>query len=66
MDGFWERDLHPWDIAGGALIVSEAGGTVTDLAGGPFLSRGRDVLASNRLIHAAMLDVIRTQNAHQV
>src|SRR5262249_26553651 len=31
MDGFWERDLHPWDIAGGALIVSEAGGAVTNL-----------------------------------
>src|SRR5712692_4093824 len=47
MDGFWERDLDPWDIAGGALIVSEAGGSVTNLQGGPFTSRGRDVLASN-------------------
>jgi myo-inositol-1(or 4)-monophosphatase len=59
MDGFWERDLHAWDIAGGALIVSEAGGSVTNLQGAPFTSRGRDVLASNGLIHAAMLDVIR-------
>ena len=35
MDGFWESDLKPWDIAGGALIVTEAGGTVTDLDGTP-------------------------------
>ncbi len=61
MDGFWERDLQPWDIAGGALIVSEAGGSVTNYQGGPFTSRGRDVLATNGLIHAAMLEVIRSR-----
>jgi myo-inositol-1(or 4)-monophosphatase len=59
MDGFWESDLKPWDIAAGALIVREAGGTVTDLAGGPFTARGGHVLASNGLLHAAMLQVIR-------
>ena len=60
MDGFWERDLNPWDIAGGALLVSEAGGRVTGLDGQPFSSRGRSVLASNGLIHEAMLDVVRS------
>jgi len=60
MDGFWERDLSPWDIAGGALLVTEAGGRVTSLQGDPFTSRGRSVLASNNLIHDAMLDVIRS------
>jgi myo-inositol-1(or 4)-monophosphatase len=59
MDGFWESDLKPWDIAGGALLVMEAGGTVTGMAGEPFTSRGRHVLASNGHIHDAMLDVIR-------
>jgi myo-inositol-1(or 4)-monophosphatase len=59
MDGFWERDLKPWDIAAGALIVSEAGGTVTNMAGEPFRSRGADVLASNGRIHEPMLTVIR-------
>ena len=59
MDGFWERDLNPWDIAAGALLVAEAGGRVTGLDGRPFTSRGRSVLASNHLIHDAMLDVIR-------
>ena len=58
LDGFWERGLSPWDIAGGALLVEEAGGRVTNLAGQPFASRGREVLASNSLIHGAMLDVI--------
>ncbi|MBS1817825.1 MAG: inositol monophosphatase [Acidobacteria bacterium] len=58
LDGFWERDLNAWDIAGGALLVEEAGGTVTNYAGGPFSSRGREVVASNGRIHQAMLDVI--------
>lgn len=58
LDGFWERDLNAWDIAGGALLVEEAGGTITNFRGEPFRSRGRDVVASNGRIHAAMLDVI--------
>jgi len=61
LDGFWESDLKSWDIAGGALIVSEAGGTVTGLQGEAFLSRGGSVLASNGRLHAAMLEVIRAQ-----
>ncbi len=59
MDGFWERDLKPWDIAAGALIVSEAGGRMTNMDGRPFASRGRDVLATNGLLHADMLTVIK-------
>src|SRR4051794_1383215 len=58
LDGFWERDLNAWDIAGGALLVEEAGGTITNFEGQPFHSRGRDVVASNGHIHQAMLDVI--------
>ena len=60
MDGFWETDLHPWDIAGGALIVAEAGGLVTRTDGRPYTSRGGDVLATNRHLHDAMLEVIAT------
>jgi myo-inositol-1(or 4)-monophosphatase len=59
MDGFWESDLKPWDIAGGALIVSEAGGRVTTVDGSRFASRRGSVLATNGLIHEAMLHVIR-------
>lgn len=58
MDGFWERDLKPWDIAAGALIVSEAGGRVTMMDGTPFGSRGNQLLATNGLLHDAMLGVI--------
>ena len=63
LDGFWERDLKPWDIAAGALIVAEAGGQVTAMDGGPFSSRDGDVLATNGRIHQAMLDVIRLWSA---
>lgn len=59
LDGFWEKKLQPWDIAGGALIVREAGGTVTTIDGAPFRSRGGSVLATNGLIHEQMLDTIR-------
>jgi myo-inositol-1(or 4)-monophosphatase len=59
MDGFWETDLRPWDIAAGALLVSEAGGRVTALDGGTFSPRGGNILASNGHIHGQMVDVLR-------
>jgi myo-inositol-1(or 4)-monophosphatase len=59
MDGFWESDLKPWDVAAGALIVAEAGGCITNMDGSAFASRGRQVLASNGLLHDAMLEIIR-------
>jgi len=58
LDGFWEWKLHPWDTAAGALIVREAGGVVTDFSGGPFDPHGTQTLASNGIIHAAMIDVL--------
>ncbi|HEY2905286.1 MAG TPA: inositol monophosphatase family protein [Vicinamibacterales bacterium] len=61
MDGFWESDLKPWDIAAGALIVAEAGGRVTTLTGEPFKSRGGEVLATNGHLHDGMLETIQRQ-----
>jgi len=58
LDGFWERDLKPWDIAGGALIVTEAGGRITQMDGQPYASRGGQVVATNGHLHDAMLGVI--------
>ena len=57
-DGFWEHKLQPWDVAAGALIVQEAGGQVTTIAGTPFASRAGSVLATNGLVHADMLSTI--------
>jgi myo-inositol-1(or 4)-monophosphatase len=58
IDGFWELKLKPWDTAAGALIVSEAGGRLSDFSGNPFSIRGDQTLASNGLIHAEMLSVL--------
>jgi myo-inositol-1(or 4)-monophosphatase len=57
-DGYWEEHVYPWDIAAGALIVEEAGGRVTGLAGQPFDPFRGDIVASNGALHAAMLTVI--------
>jgi myo-inositol-1(or 4)-monophosphatase len=57
-DGFWELQLHPWDVAAGFLIVEEAGGRVSDRAGGPPPRWGRDTVACNGRIHAAMLALL--------
>jgi myo-inositol-1(or 4)-monophosphatase len=59
LDGFWEKGLHPWDVAAATLIVQEAGGQVTDFDGGPNYLSGEFFLASNGLIHDEMLRVIR-------
>jgi myo-inositol-1(or 4)-monophosphatase len=59
-DGFWEQKLQPWDVAGGALIVAEAGGQVTTTMGAPFQSRAGSVLATNGRIHADMLTTIQS------
>jgi len=62
LDGYWEQDLKPYDAMAGVLLVREAGGTVTDYAGGAdpqHQDRGRYV-ASNGRLHAAMLEVLQT------
>ncbi len=58
MDGFWEQGLNAWDIAGGVLILQEAGGRITDTDGGPFVLRSGRILASNGVIHDQMQAVI--------
>jgi myo-inositol-1(or 4)-monophosphatase len=54
-DGFWEFNLNPWDTAAGVLLVEEAGGRVTDFSGGPFQLASRETVASNGLVHDALL-----------
>lgn len=62
VDGFWEFNLNPWDVAAGRLLIEEAGGKVTDFKGLPWkdiFSCGKQTLASNGKIHAGMLQVIK-------
>jgi myo-inositol-1(or 4)-monophosphatase len=59
-DGFFEVELKPWDIAAGALIVREAGGTVTDLDGGALDLADGSLIASNGPLHQPILEVCRS------
>ena len=66
MEGFYERDLWPWDIAAGMLIVEEAGGRVTNLDGQPpALTKGQ-LVASNGRIHRELLQVLRNTSSFRV
>jgi myo-inositol-1(or 4)-monophosphatase len=57
-DGFWERSLSPWDIAGGAIIVKEAGGFVTDTKGCAHKMTSQDIVATNDSLHAGILKML--------
>ncbi|MXY77454.1 MAG: inositol monophosphatase [Acidimicrobiia bacterium] len=58
MDGYWEEDLPPWDMGAGTLLVTEAGGTVSDRSGRPVGPSGGFVVASNGRIHHQFLDTL--------
>jgi myo-inositol-1(or 4)-monophosphatase len=53
-DGYWEAGLSPWDIAAGIVIVREAGGLVTDLAGGDKMMETGGIVAANDVLHAPL------------
>jgi myo-inositol-1(or 4)-monophosphatase len=55
-DGYWERDLNPWDLAAGTLLVTEAGGKVTDAEGGDGVLTKGSVCAGNLEIHPLLLE----------
>ena len=58
LDGYWQRNLEPWDGAAGALIVQEAGGTVTDFQNNEFSVYKGEVLASNGRLHDQMRNIL--------
>ena len=60
-DGFYEFNLSPWDVAAGALIVSEAGGRVTTFFGDNDFVFGRSIIASNKHLHNLMLAEVQQQ-----
>ena len=60
LDGFWELKLKPWDVAAGALLVREAGGTVTTFDGTDYDVFNGCIVASNGLIHEEMVAMLAT------
>ena len=58
LDGYWERGIAPWDVSAGTVIVTEAGGTVSDFRGGPFRSDRREIVVSNGLLHDQILETL--------
>jgi myo-inositol-1(or 4)-monophosphatase len=59
VDGFWERGLHPWDVAAGILLVKEAGGVVTDMNGGANALTDGTLLAANEPLHQPILKLLK-------
>jgi len=57
-DAFYEYSLSPWDVAAGVLLVTEAGGAVTDFKGGDNHIFGKQIIASNAQVQAEMLGLI--------
>ena len=57
-DGFWEQKLFPWDVAAGGLLVTEAGGKLTNFTGGIFSIYDKEIVASNGLIHDQMVEAL--------
>ncbi|MEW6543901.1 MAG: inositol monophosphatase family protein [Nitrospirota bacterium] len=57
-DGFWELKLQPWDTAAGLVILREAGGRATDFKGEPYSIYEPSIVATNGLIHEAMLKIL--------
>jgi myo-inositol-1(or 4)-monophosphatase len=61
-DGYWAGDNHSWDVAGGVVLVREAGGVVTNIDGSTYDAHTPDCLASNGPLHAALLQAFRAVN----
>lgn len=59
LDGFFETGLKPWDVAAAALIVSEAGGIVTDFLGGSNWLHGRKIIAGSSITHTYLSNLIK-------
>ncbi|NQV84190.1 MAG: inositol monophosphatase [Rhodospirillales bacterium] len=57
-EGFWETGLHPWDVAAGIVLVREAGGYVTDMAGKDGMLNSGDIIAANDLLHGTLSKIL--------
>ncbi|RWK37641.1 inositol monophosphatase family protein [Mesorhizobium sp.] len=59
MDGFWETGLSAWDVAAGILLIREAGGFISDFAGGQNMLDGGSIVVGNETIQRALLKTVR-------
>jgi myo-inositol-1(or 4)-monophosphatase len=59
LDGYWERDLKPWDVAAGLILLREAGGFVSDCDGGEDMFAKGHIVAGNDAIHKELLRVLK-------
>jgi myo-inositol-1(or 4)-monophosphatase len=59
LDAYWERDLSPWDLAAGSILVREAGGFVSDLDGDGDIFAKRQVVAGNDTMHRELLRLLK-------
>ena len=64
IDGFWEIGLKPWDIAAGVVLIEEAGGVVTDFAGGHSYLKTGDVVAACPALHRQMYEAFSVSYTH--
>lgn len=65
-DGFWEKNLQPWDTAAGSLLVREAGGVVTDYLGTPFHPQLRTIIAGNKEQQKSLRGLMGTLTTHPI
>lgn len=59
LDGFWERDLKPWDMAAGVLMITEAGGKVTNADGGDDIMGSGSICAANLELHPLVIEKLK-------
>ena len=59
VDAYWERDISPWDIAAGLLLVREAGGFVTDVDGNDTMMQTGSIVAGNETMHHELLKLLK-------
>jgi myo-inositol-1(or 4)-monophosphatase len=61
-DGYWERNVSPWDMAAGIVLVREAGGFVTDLDGGQAMFAKGHIVAGNETMHSQLRTMLKSVN----
>jgi myo-inositol-1(or 4)-monophosphatase len=59
LDGFWERNLSPWDVAAGQILVREAGGTISGVEGSDDAVTSGHVVCGNEYVHGELLKILK-------